>query len=67
MEIFGGKYWLKKEDLVDEEEDVKVVVCVCCYILWNYGKVKDESLENFFFDFDFECVVGVWLKKVYGR
>lgn len=43
------------------------MVCVCCYVLWNYGKVKDESVENLFFDFDFEWVVGVWLKKVYGR
>lgn len=68
-EILGGKYRPKKDDgAADEEEDEeKVVVCARCHALRNYGKVKDESLENLLPDFDFERVVGARLKKAYGR
>ena len=65
-EILGGKYRPKKDDLGDEEEE-KVVVCARCHTLRNYGKVKDESMENLLPNFDFERVVGARLKKAYGR
>jgi GTPase Era involved in 16S rRNA processing len=67
-EILGGKYRPTRDrESADEEEEEKVVVCARCHALRNYGKVKDESLENLLPDFDFERVVGARLKKAYGR
>lgn len=67
-EILGGKNWRKKDGAQGEaEEEEKVVVCARCHALRNYGKVKDESVENLLPDFDFERVVGARLKKAYGR
>ncbi|CAK9189950.1 unnamed protein product [Sphagnum troendelagicum] len=56
-----------ESDIKDEEDEEKLVVCARCHALRNYGKVKDETLENLLPDFDFERVVGVRLKKAYGR
>lgn len=56
-----------ESDIRDEEDEEKLVVCARCHALRNYGKVKDETLENLLPDFDFERVVGVRLKKAYGR
>lgn len=69
-EILGGKNYRKKDGAQregEEEEEEKVVVCARCHALRNYGKVKDESVENLLPDFDFERVVGARLKKAYGR
>lgn len=70
-EILGKKrktFKDKRENSLGEEgEEEKMVVCARCHALRNYGKVKDESLENLLPDFDFERVVGSRLKKAYGR
>lgn len=42
------------------------VVCARCHSLRNYGKVKDESVENLLPDFDFEVTVGARLMKTTG-
>ncbi|CAM6114407.1 unnamed protein product [Calypogeia fissa] len=51
----------------DESESEKPVVCARCHALRNYGKVKDEDVENLLPDFDFEYVVGSRLRKAIGR
>ncbi|KAL3679163.1 hypothetical protein R1sor_022119 [Riccia sorocarpa] len=56
----------KKEKLAEEDSD-KPVVCARCHALRNYGKVKDETVENLLPDFDFENVVGDRLRKSIGR
>lgn len=67
-EILGRKKHFKEEGLPDTlDEEEKLVVCARCHALRNYGKVKDESLENLLPDFDFERAVGAQLKKAYGR
>ncbi|KAG0565571.1 hypothetical protein KC19_8G200700 [Ceratodon purpureus] len=68
-EILSSKHRPKKDGAQDpaEEDEEKVVVCARCHALRNYGKVKDESVENLLPDFDFERVVGTRLKKAYGR
>ncbi|CAM6021015.1 unnamed protein product [Sphagnum balticum] len=62
-----GMEVLEQSLLEDDEDEEKLVVCARCHALRNYGKVKDETLENLLPDFDFERVVGVRLKKAYGR
>ncbi|KAL2613716.1 hypothetical protein R1flu_025408 [Riccia fluitans] len=56
----------KKEKLAEEDSE-KPVVCARCHALRNYGKVKDETVENLLPDFDFENVVGDRLRKSIGR
>ncbi|KAG6547208.1 hypothetical protein Mapa_011460 [Marchantia paleacea] len=56
-----------KKDILGQVEVEKPVVCARCHALRNYGKVKDEAMENLLPDFDFENVVGDRLRKSIGR
>lgn len=42
------------------------VVCARCHSLRNYGRVKDQSVENLLPDFDFDHTVGRRLNSVSG-
>jgi len=53
----------KNENLKKAETPV---VCARCHSLRNYGKVKDESVEDLLPDFDFEVTVGARLMKTTG-
>ncbi|KAI3511686.1 hypothetical protein L1887_18843 [Cichorium endivia] len=66
---------LKKGLLVEPDEDPETpapksperpVVCARCHSLRNYGKVKDQTVENLLPDFDFDHTVGRRLNSVSG-
>lgn len=66
---------LKKGFLLELDEDPenpnpkslqKPVVCVRCHSLRNYGRVKDQTVENLLPDFDFDYTVGKRLYSVSG-
>nr|XP_043607342.1 GTP-binding protein BRASSINAZOLE INSENSITIVE PALE GREEN 2, chloroplastic-like [Erigeron canadensis] len=64
---------LKKGFLIDFDENLesqklpeRPVVCARCHSLRNYGKVKDQSVENLLPDFDFDHTVGGRLSSVSG-
>ncbi|KAI3826556.1 hypothetical protein L1987_00604 [Smallanthus sonchifolius] len=65
---------VKKGFLVESDEDLKnpnpnfqrPVVCARCHSLRNYGKVKDQTVENLLPDFDFDHTVGRRLNSVTG-
>lgn len=53
-----------KEKSKDKQTEVeKLLVCVRCHELRNYGKVRNEEAENLLPDFDFERTVGTRLTK----
>ncbi|KAL8204693.1 hypothetical protein R6Q57_010316 [Mikania cordata] len=65
----------KKGFLVESDEELKnpnpkfverPVVCARCHSLRNYGKVKDQTIENLLPDFDFDHTVGRRLNSVSG-
>ncbi|KAK9058556.1 hypothetical protein SSX86_023398 [Deinandra increscens subsp. villosa] len=65
----------KKGFLVESDEDSKnlnpksferPVVCARCHSLRNYGKVKDQTVENLLPDFDFDHTVGRRLNSASG-
>ncbi|XP_024982451.1 GTP-binding protein BRASSINAZOLE INSENSITIVE PALE GREEN 2, chloroplastic [Cynara cardunculus var. scolymus] len=66
---------LKKGFLVESDEDPKnpspkspkrPVVCARCHSLRNYGRVRDQTVENLLPDFDFDHTVGKRLNQVSG-
>ncbi|XP_076914595.1 GTP-binding protein BRASSINAZOLE INSENSITIVE PALE GREEN 2, chloroplastic-like [Bidens hawaiensis] len=64
---------VKKGFLVEFDDDPqnpnvvdKPVVCARCHSLRNYGKVKDQSVENLLPDFDFDHTVGRRLNSASG-
>jgi len=56
------------EDFVNTNPKVvdRPVVCARCHSLRNYGRVKDQSVENLLPDFDFDHTVGRRLNSVSG-
>ncbi|GJR28364.1 GTP-binding protein brassinazole insensitive pale green 2, chloroplastic [Tanacetum coccineum] len=66
--------FLKKGFLVEfgengengEKRGERPVVCARCHSLRNYGRVKDEKVENLLPDFDFDHTVGRRLNSVTG-
>jgi len=66
---------LKKGFLVEPDEELenptpkspeRPVVCARCHSLRNYGKVKDQAVENLLPDFDFDHTVGRRLNSASG-
>ncbi|KAI3697002.1 hypothetical protein L6452_29692 [Arctium lappa] len=66
---------LKKGFLVESDEDPKnpspksperPIVCARCHSLRNYGKVRDQTVENLLPDFDFDHTIGRRLNQVSG-
>ncbi|KAL7616765.1 hypothetical protein Lser_V15G02588 [Lactuca serriola] len=66
---------LKKGILIEPDETLenpapkspeRPVVCARCHSLRNYGKVKDQTVENLLPDFDFDHTVGKRLNSVSG-
>nr|GEV88735.1 GTP-binding protein brassinazole insensitive pale green 2, chloroplastic [Tanacetum cinerariifolium] len=50
-----------------EKRGERPVVCARCHSLRNYGRVKDEKVENLLPDFDFDHTVGRRLNSVTGK
>ncbi|PWA60579.1 P-loop containing nucleoside triphosphate hydrolases superfamily protein [Artemisia annua] len=48
------------------ERGERPVVCARCHSLRNYGRVKDEKVENLLPDFDFDHTIGRRLNSVTG-
>eukprot|EP00250_Pteridium_aquilinum_P011287 c19967_g1_i1 orf=71-2137(+) len=63
---FGRVKKDKNKDRTKREEPEKLVVCVRCHELRNYGKVKDPTKESLLPDFDFERTVGLRLARTHA-